>query len=144
VAVRNLPEPLRTGDIYFKGELGTLLHSTSFSDKVLHLGIKSILLAKLAEALTRQGQVKIATASLAGSVFVEDKQNARSRDVILLYSGALFATGIAIGTDGIIELIRFAGRRPGRRIADRAPHGRHALRRNRLEGRDADAGHDGA
>ena len=152
VAVKNLPEQLRTGDIYIKGELGELLHSTSFSDRVLHywirlpgshiregcqteseceedylednpdvaaidlifswnLGIKSILLAKSAEALTRQGQVKITTANLAGSVFVEDKENARSRDVILLYSGALFATGIAIAADGIIELIRFAGRR---------------------------------
>jgi hypothetical protein len=36
-----------------------------------NLGIKSILLTKSAEALTRQGQVKITTASLAGSVFVE-------------------------------------------------------------------------
>ena len=112
VAVRNLPEQLRTGDIYIKGQLVALLHSTSFSDKVLHywirlpgshiregcqteseceddyladnpdvaaidlifswnLGIKSILLTKSAEALTRQGQVKITTASLAGSVFVE-------------------------------------------------------------------------
>jgi len=160
VAVRNLPEQLRTGDIYVKGELGALLHSTSFSDKVLHywvrlpgshiregcqtesecendyladnsdvaaidlifsrnLGVRSILLTQAAEALTRQGQVKITTASLTGSVFVEDKENARSRDVILLYSGALLATGIAIGIDGIIELIRFAGRRTGRRVADR-------------------------
>jgi len=140
VAVKNLPVRLRTGDIYIKGELGSLLHSTSYSDRVLHywvrlpgsriregcqteseceddyladnpdvaaidlifsgnLGIKSILLAKSAEALTRLGQVKITTANLAGSVFVEDKENARSRDVILLYSGALFATGIAIATD---------------------------------------------
>ncbi len=161
VAVKDLPEQLRTGDIYIKGELGALLHSTSFSDKILHywirlpgshiregcqteseceddyladnpdvaaidlifswnLGIKSTLLTKAAEALTRQGQVKITTASLAGSVFVEDRENARSRDVILLYSGALFATGIAIGTDGMVELIRFAGRRTGRRAADRA------------------------
>lgn len=155
VAVKNLPEQLRTGDIYIKGELGELLHSTSFSDRVLHywirlpgshvregcqteseceedylednpdvaaidlifspnLAIKSILLAKSAEALTRQGQVKVTTANLAGSVFVEDKENGRSRDVILLYSGALFATGIAIAADGIIELIRFAGRRQKR------------------------------
>jgi hypothetical protein len=99
---------------------------------------------KSAEALTRQGRVKITTASLAGSVFVEDKENARSRDVVLLYSGALFATGIAIGTDGIIELIRFAGRRPRRRIADRTEHGRRTSRRDRLEGGDADVGHDGA
>jgi hypothetical protein len=152
VAVQNLPEQLRTGDIYIKGELGELLHSTSFLDKVLHywirlpashiregcqteseceedyltdnsdlaaidlifspnLLVKSILLAKSAEALTRQGQVKITTTNLAGSVFVEDKEYARSRDVILLYSGALFATGVAIAADGIIELIRFAGRR---------------------------------
>ena len=170
MAVRNLPEQLRTGDIYIKGQLVELLHSTSFSDKVLHywirlpgshiregcqteseceddyladnpdvaaidlifswnLGIKSILLTKSAEALTRQGQVKITTASLAGSVFVEDKENARSRDVILLYSGALFATGIAVGTDGVIELIRFAGRRrTGRRVADRAEHARKTPR----------------
>jgi hypothetical protein len=113
VAVRNLPEQLRTGDIYIKGELGALLHSTSFSDKVLHywirlpeshiregcqteseceddyladnpdiaaidlifsrnLGIKSVLLTKAVEALTRHGQVKITATSLAGSVFVED------------------------------------------------------------------------
>ncbi len=185
VAVRNLPERLRTGDIYMKGELGALLHRTSFSDRVLHywvrlpgshiregcqteseceddylvdnpdvasidlifswdLGIKSILLAKSAEALTRQGQVKITTASLAGSVFVEDKENARSRDVILLYSGALFATGIAIATDGIIELIRFAGRRPGRRLADGTEYARRTSRRDRLKDRDADVGDDGA
>jgi hypothetical protein len=185
VAVRNLPEPLRTGDIYVKGELGALLHSTSFSDKVLHywirlpgshiregcqteseceddyladnpdiavidlisswnLGIKSILLAKSAEALTRQGQVKITTASLAGSVFVEDKENARSRDVILLYSGALFATGIAIGTDGVIELIRFIGRRTGRRFADRAEHAHRTSRRAHPEDRNADVGHNRA
>ena len=62
-------------------------------------------------------------------MFVEDKENARSRDVILLYSGALFATGIAVGTDGIIELIRFAGRRrTGRRVADRAEHARTTSR----------------
>jgi len=152
VVVENLPEELRTGDIYIKGELGALLHSTSFSDKVLHywvrlpashiregcqteseceeayltdnsdvaaidlifspnLAVKSVLLARSAEALTRRGQVKITTTNLAGSVFVEDKENARSRDVILLYSGALFATGVAIAADGIIELIRFVGRR---------------------------------
>jgi hypothetical protein len=182
VAVRNLPEPLRTGDIYIKGELGALLHSTSFSDKVLHywirlpashiregcqteseceddyladnadiaaidlvfswnLGIRSILVTRAAEALTRQGQVKITTASLAGSVFVEDKENARSRDVILLYSGALFATGIAIGVDGIIELIRFAGRRAGSRVADRAERTRTSAD-DHLQGRGADVGYD--
>jgi hypothetical protein len=185
VAVKNLPERLRTGDIYIKGELGGLLHSTSFSDRVLHywvrlpgshiregcqteseceddyladnpdvaaidlifssnLGIKSILLAKSAEALTRQGQVKITTANLAGSVFVEDRENARSRDVILLYSGALFATGIAIATDGIIELVRFAGRRPRRRLANGTGHARRTSRHDRLEDRDADADHDDA
>ena len=165
IAVKDLPEQVRTGDIYIQGELGALLHSTSFSDKVLHywirlpgshiregcqteseceddyladnsdvaaidlifssnLGIKSILLAKSAEALTRRGQVKITTANLTGSVFVEDKENARSRDVILLYSGALFATGIAIATDGIIELVRFAGRRRGRSVDEGAEQAR--------------------
>jgi hypothetical protein len=184
VAVRDLPERLRTGDIYINGELGALLHNTSFSGKVLHywvrlpgshirdgcqteseceddylmdnpdvaaidlifswnLGIRSVLLANSVEALTRQGQVKITTASLAGSVFVEDKENARSRDVILLYSGALFATGIAIGTDGIIELIRFAVRRSGHRLADRGEDARRTSRRDHLQGRDADAGHNG-
>jgi hypothetical protein len=72
------------------------------------LELKSILFARSAETLTREGLTRITTEDLTGSAFVEDKENARSRDVILLYAGALFATGIAIGTDGIIELVRFA------------------------------------
>jgi hypothetical protein len=73
-----------------------------------NLGVKSVLLAKSTQALTKEGLTRITTEDLTGSVLVEDTENARSRDVILLYASALFATGIAVGTDGVIELIRFA------------------------------------
>ena len=73
-----------------------------------NLGIKSLLIAKSAEALTRDGMTRITTEDLTGSVIAEDKENARFRDVILLYAGALFATGMAVGADGIIELTRVA------------------------------------
>jgi hypothetical protein len=82
-----------------------------------NLRVKSVLLVKSAEALTREGLTRITTEDLTGSVFAEDKGNARSRDGILLYAAALFATGIGIGTDGLIELIRFASRR----VAARSP-----------------------
>jgi hypothetical protein len=149
VVIKKLSELVRYGDIYIKGELGGLLSSTSFSDRILHywvrlpgtrirqgcqteteceddyltdnphvgvinlifsrsLEVKSVLLAQSSKALTREGLTRITTEDLTGSAFVEDKANARSRDVILLYAGALFATGIAVGTDGIVELIRLA------------------------------------
>jgi len=73
-----------------------------------NLRIRSLLLTKSSQALTREGLTRITTEDLTGSVFVEDKENARLRDVILLYAGALFAAGITIGTDGIADLIRFA------------------------------------
>jgi hypothetical protein len=85
-----------------------------------NLTAKSVLLTNASEALTRGGLIRITTRDLTGSVFVEDKENARSRDVILLYAGALFATGIAIGTDAIIEFIRFAGRRAAVRSRPRS------------------------
>jgi hypothetical protein len=72
-----------------------------------NLGVKSVLIEKSAEALTREGLTRITTKDLTGSVIVEDMENARSRDVTLLYAGALLATGIAVGTDGILEFVRF-------------------------------------
>ena len=72
-----------------------------------NLRVKSVLLTKSAEALTRNGLTRITSEDLTGAAFIEDRENARSRDVILLYAGALFATGIAVGTDGIVELLRF-------------------------------------
>jgi hypothetical protein len=73
-----------------------------------NLRVKSALLTKSAEALTREGLTRITTEDLTGAIFVEDRENARSRDVILLYAGTLFATGLAIGTDGILEFVRLA------------------------------------
>ncbi|MBV8399573.1 MAG: hypothetical protein JOZ17_12655 [Acetobacteraceae bacterium] len=149
VAMKKLPEPIRSGDIYVKGELDAFLSSSSFSDRVLHywirlpgsrvrdccqteteceddylednphvgvinlifskdLRLRSLLLAKSSEALTRQGLTRITTEDLTGSALVEDKENARLRDVVLLYAGALFAAGVTIGIDGITELIRYA------------------------------------
>ena len=85
-----------------------------------NLDVESVLLSKSVEALTRGGLTRITTEDLAGSVFVEDKGKARSRDVVLLYAGALLATGVAIGTDGLMELIRFAGRRTAVRSRPRS------------------------
>jgi hypothetical protein len=72
------------------------------------LGIKSILLTRSAEALTRDGKARITTENLTGSVVTEDKENARSRDVVVLYAGALFAAAIAVLIDGVMEFLRFA------------------------------------
>jgi hypothetical protein len=72
------------------------------------LGIKSVLLIKSAEALTRDGKARITTEDLTGSIVIEDKENARSRDVVVLYAGALFAAAIAVLIDGVMELLRFA------------------------------------
>lgn len=148
IVMKNLPEQVRSGDIYIKGELNAFLSNNSFSDKVLHywirlpgshirdncqteteceddyitdnphvgaihmilarnLEIRSLLVSRSSQALTRQGLTRITTEDLAGSVFVEDKENARLRDVLLLYAGALFAAGITIGTDALLEFIRF-------------------------------------
>lgn len=149
VVMKKLPEQVRSGDIYVKGELNAFLSSSSFSDKVVHywvrlpgsrvrdgcqteteceddylednphvgtvnllfsknLRLRSLLLAKSSEALTREGLTRITTEDLTGSALIEDKENTKLRDVILLYAGALFATGITIGIDGITDLIRFA------------------------------------
>ena len=81
-----------------------------------NLGIRSLLLAKSSEALTREGLTRITTESLTGSALVEDRETARFRDVVLLYAGALFAAGVTIGIDGIVELLRFALR------SDQWPH----------------------
>ncbi len=72
-----------------------------------NLRVKSVLLARSAPALTREWLTRISTGNLTGSVVVEDKERARTRDVILLYAGTIFTTGIAVGTDGLMELIRF-------------------------------------
>ena len=149
VAIKKLPERVRSGDIYIKGQLGALLHSSSYSERFLHywirlpgsqirqgcqteteceddyltdnphvgvidlifaknLGVKSVLLTEAVKALTQEGKTRITTEDLMGSVILEDKENARSRDVIILYSGALFAAGIAVLIDGIMEFVRFA------------------------------------
>jgi len=84
-----------------------------------NLSVKSVLIEKSARALTKGGLTRITTENLTGSVLVEDTENARLRDVILLYASALFATGIAVGTDGVIELIRFALGSRGSRDANR-------------------------
>ena len=73
-----------------------------------NLGVKSVLLAKAAEALTREGKTRITTENLTGSIVAEDKENARSRDVVVLYAGALFAAAIAVLVDGIVEFVRIA------------------------------------
>jgi hypothetical protein len=149
IVMNRLPERVRAGDIYIRGELTGFLSRSSFSDRILHywiklpksrirdgcetqseceddylednphlgvinlifsgnLDIKSLLLAKSGEVLTRDGLTRITTEDLTGSVIAEDRDNARFRDVILLYAGALFATGIAVGADAIIELTRLA------------------------------------
>ena len=149
VAIKKLPERVRTGDVYIKGQLGAFLYSSSYSERFLHywirlpgskirqgcqteteceddyladnphvgvinlilarsLGVKSVLLTEAAKALTQEGKTRITTEDLMGSLVIEDKENARSRDVTILYSGALFAAGIAVLIDGIMELVRFA------------------------------------
>jgi hypothetical protein len=80
-----------------------------------NLGIKSVLLTKSAEALTRDGKARITTENLTGSIVAEDKENARSRDVVVLYAGALFAAAIAVLIDGVMEFLRFALRSDGSR-----------------------------
>ena len=149
VAIKKLPERVRTGDIYIKGQLGTLLYSSSYSERFLHywirlpgskirqgcqteteceddyladnprvgvidlifarnLEVKSVLLTEAVKALTQEGKTRVTTEDLMGSVVLEDKENARSRDVIILYSGDLFAAGIAVLIDGIMKFVRFA------------------------------------
>jgi len=150
VAVKKLSENVRTGDIYFKGQLSAFLNGSS-SQRVIHywirlpgskiregcqsdaeceddyiadnshlgvidlifsrdLVIESVLLTKSAEALTRGGKARITTENLSGAIVTEDKQNARSRDVVVLYAGALFAAAIAVLIDGVMEFVRFAAR----------------------------------
>lgn len=149
VAMKKLPERVRTGDIYIKGQFNSLLYSSSYSERILHywirlpgskirqgcqteteceddyladnphvgvidlifarsLAAKAVLLTEAVKALTQAGKTRITTEDLMGSVVLEDKENARSRDVIVLYSGALFAAGIAILIDGIMEFVRVA------------------------------------
>ena len=151
VAIKKLPENLRSGDIYFKGQLNAFVYTRSSSERVLHywirlpgsqfrqgcqtdaeceddyiadnshlgvidlifardLVIESVLLTKSAEALTRDGKSRITTANLSGAIVTEDKANARSRDVVVLYAGALFAAAIAVLIDGVMEFLRFAVR----------------------------------
>ena len=74
------------------------------------LVIKSVLLTTSAEALTRDGKSRITTENLSGAIITEDKENARSRDVVVLYAGALFAAAIAVSIDGVMEFLRFAVR----------------------------------
>ena len=40
VAIKKLPERVRSGDIYIKGQLGALLHSSSYSERFLHHWIR--------------------------------------------------------------------------------------------------------
>jgi len=156
VAVKKLPENVRSGDIYFKGQLSAFLYARSSSERVLHywirlpgsqfregcqtdaecedayiadnshlgvidvifsrdLVIESVLLTKSAEALTRDGKGRITTENLSGAIVAEDKENARSRDVVVLYAGALFAAAIAVLIDGVMEFLRFAVRSDRRR-----------------------------
>jgi hypothetical protein len=74
------------------------------------LVIKSVLLTKSAEALTRDGKSRITTEDLSGAIVTDDKENARSRDVVVLYAGALFAAAIAVLIDGVMEFPRLAVR----------------------------------
>jgi len=86
-----------------------------------NLGLKSVLLTKSVTALTQEGKTRITTGELTGAVVVEDKGSARSRNVVVLYSGALFAAGIAVLIDGIMELVRCAlGSYPSRQIPGRS------------------------
>jgi len=151
VAIKKLPENVRSGDIYVKGQLSAFLYARSSSERVLHywirlpgsqirqgcqsdaeceddyiadnrqlgvidlifsrdLVIESVLLAKSAEALTRDGKARITTENVSGAIVAEDKENARSRDVVVLYAGALFAAAIAVLIDGVMEFLRFAVR----------------------------------
>ena len=151
VAIKKLPENVRSGDIYVKGQLSAFLYTRSSSERVLHywirlpgsrirqgcqtdaeceddyiadnpqlgvidlifsrdLVIESVLLTKSAEALTRDGKGRITTENLSGAIVAEDKENARSRDVVVLYAGALFAAAIAVLIDGIMEFLRLAVR----------------------------------
>jgi hypothetical protein len=73
-----------------------------------NLGIKFIAADEISRSPHQGWTDRITTEDLTGSVVVEDKENARFRDVILLYAGALFATGMALGADGIIEFTRLA------------------------------------
>jgi hypothetical protein len=149
VAINKLSENVRSGDIYFKGQLSAFLYARSSSERVLHywirlpgsqirqgchtnaeceddyiadnphlgvidlifsrdLVIKSVLLTKSAEALTRDGKGRITTENLSGAIVAEDMDNVRSRDVVVLYAGALFAASIAVLIDGVMEFLRIA------------------------------------
>ena len=81
------------------------------------LRLKSVLLAHAGQALTREGLTRITTEDLTGSVIAEDAEKAKGRDVTLLYCGTLFATGITVGLQAAVELIRLLLRADRRRFS---------------------------
>lgn len=74
------------------------------------LVIKSVFLTKSAEALTQDGKCRITTENLSGAIVTEDRENARSRDAVVLDAGALVPAAIAVFIDGVVEFLRFAVR----------------------------------